>query len=185
MGIHTWDRYFEYENKALKSYIETIERFCSECHTNEDYGSCENCPTGIFIGRLRKYLIELSEIMEKYKFRDLKDEKTKFMIEIRKLLKKMPKLHPFYLSRDDETNSESVFNKLKKLSFEFDLWEKCFDKEFEWKMHIAELMSLGKKMKKIRKRRKLKKKGMKKRMKKQIMKKLKKEGRKQKRRKFN
>ena len=127
MGIHTWDGYFEYENKALKSYIETIERFCSECHTDEDYGGCDRCPTGIFVGQLKKYLIELREIMENYKFRDPKDEKTEFMIRVRKLLKKMPKLHPLYLPRDDETNPDSVFNKLKKLSFEFDLWEKCFD----------------------------------------------------------
>ncbi len=127
MGIHTWDKYFEYENKALKSYIETVERFCSECHTNEDYGKCENCPTGIFAGQLTKYLIELSEIMEKDKFRKANDEKMKIMLEIRKLIKKMPDLHPFYIPRSEETNTNSIFNKLKKLSFELDLWEKCFD----------------------------------------------------------
>jgi len=126
MGLHTWDGYVEYENKALKSYLETIERFCSECHTNEDYNGCENCPTGMFIGQLRNYLIELSEITKKDKFGNFEDKKTGFMIEIRKLLEKMPKLHPLYLSRDDETNPYSAFNKLKKLSFEFDLWEKCF-----------------------------------------------------------
>lgn len=148
VGIHTWDGYSEYESKALRSYIETIERFCSECHTNEDYNGCENCPTGIFIGQLRKYLIEASEIMENYKFRDPKDEKTEFMIKIRKLIQKIPKLHPLYLPVDEEYEFNSVFNKLKKLSFEFELLEECFRREFEWKMHIAELMNLGKKMKK-------------------------------------
>lgn len=154
MGIHTWDRYVEYENKALKSYIETIERFCSECHTNEDYGGCEGCPTGIFIGQLGKYLIELSEIMEKDKFRKAKDEKTEIMIKIRKLLKKMPKLHPLYLPVDEEYKFNSVFNKLKKISFELDLWEKCFYKEFEWKMHLAEIKRLGEKLKKSKRRKK-------------------------------
>ena len=149
MGIHTWDGYFEYENKALKSYLETIERFCNGCHTNEDYGGCENCPTGAFIGQLRKYLVELSEIMERDKFRKSKDEKAEIMIEIRKCLKKMPKLHPLYLSKDDEANPNFVFNKLKKLSFEFDLWKKCFDERtndfFSKKRWLDEIKKLKKK----------------------------------------
>jgi hypothetical protein len=156
MGIHTWDRYSEYENKALKSYIETIERFCSECHTNEDYNGCENCPTGIFIGQLKKYLIETSEIMENYKFRDSKDEKTDFMIKIRKLIQKMPKLHPLYLSVSEEYEFNSIFNKLKKLSFEFELLEECFCREFEWKMHITEIRRLGKKMKNKQRKKEIK-----------------------------
>ena len=152
MGIHTWDGYFEYENKALKSYIETIERFCSECHTNEDYGSCEKCPTGIFVGQLRKYIIELSEIMEKDKFRKGKDEKTEIMIGIRKLLKKMPKLHPLYLPRDEETNPNSVFNKLKKISFEFDLWEKCFWERANDFLNRKRWLDEAKKLKKKRRK---------------------------------
>ena len=147
MGIHTWDGYFEYEGKALKSYIETVERFCSECHTNEDYNGCGNCPTGIFIGQLKKYLIEISEIMENYKFRKPKDEKTEIMIKVRKLIQKMPKLHPLYLPVDEDYEFNSVFNKLKKLCFELELLEECFRKKFEWKMHITDLMNLGKKMK--------------------------------------
>ena len=152
MGIHTWDKYFEYENKSLKSYIETVERYCSECHTNEDYGSCEKCPTGIFVGQLRKYLIELSDIMEKNKFREDKDEKTEIMIRIGKLLKKMPKLHPLYLPVDEDYEFNSVFNKLKGLSFELNLWEECFNKKFEWNMHLSEIRKLDEKSKEAKRR---------------------------------
>jgi len=143
MGIHTWDGYFGYENKALKSYIETIERYCSECHTNDDYDGCEHCPTGIFIGQLRKYLVGISEIMENDKFRKAQDEETKIMIEIRKLVKKMPELHPLYLPVNEEYEFNSTFNQLKKLSFELNLQEECLHKEFEWKMHLAEIRRLG------------------------------------------
>lgn len=143
MGIHTWDGYFGYENKALKSYLETIERFCSECHTNEDYNGCENCPTGIFIGQLKKYLVEISEIMENDKFRKAQDEETKIMIKVRKLIKKMPKLHPLYLPVNEEYEFNSTFNQLKKLSFELNLREECLYKKFEWKMHLAEIRKLG------------------------------------------
>ena len=114
MGIHTWDSYSGYENKALKSYLETIERFCSECHTNEDYGSCEKCPTGIFVNNLKRYLLEIHESSI------LKDQARLFR-KMKRLVKKMPKLHPLYLPRDEETNPDSVFNKLKKLSFGLDL----------------------------------------------------------------
>ena len=147
MGIHTWDGYWEYESKALKSYLETIERFCSECHTNEDYNGCEDCPTGKFVNQLKKYLINNSEIMKNYKFRDPKDKKTEVMIKIKKYLKKMPKLHPLYLPVSEDYEFNSVFNNLKKLCFELELLEECWRKKFEWKMHIADLRNLGEKMK--------------------------------------
>ena len=147
MGIHTWDSYSGYENKALKSYLETIERFCSECHTNEDYGSCEKCPTGIFVNNLKRYLLEIHESSI------LKDQARLFR-KMKRLVKNMPKLHPLYLPRDEETNPDSVFNKLKKLSFGLDLWEECFDKKFEWKMHLADIRKLGEKLKKDKKRKK-------------------------------
>ena len=145
MGIHTWNGYFEYENRALKSYIETIERFCSECHTNEDYGRCEDCPTGKFIGQLRKYLLEIPES-------DILKDQARILQKIKQLLKKMPDLHPLYLPVDEDYKFNSVFNNLKKLSFELNLWEECFHRESEWKMHISDIRGLGKKMKKIKKK---------------------------------
>ncbi len=139
MGIHTWDGYFEHESRALKSYLETIERFCSECHTNEDYGSCEKCPTGIFINQLKKYLLEIPE-------QNIPEEK-KIMKEIKKHLIKMSKLHPLYLSFDMESDFNSAFNTLKKLSFEFDLYEKCFMQQFNHAMWKRQLLGISKKSK--------------------------------------
>ncbi len=139
MGIHTWDGYFDYESKALKSYIETIERFCSECHTDEDYGSCEKCPTGIFVNQLKKYLLEISE--------QNNPEEKRIMKEIKRYLAKMPKLHPLYLSFDMESDFNSAFNELKKLSYEFDLYEKCSLQKFNHAMWRRELLELSKKSK--------------------------------------
>ena len=144
MGIHTWDSYSGYENKALKSYIETIERFCSECHTNENYNGCENCPTGIFVNNLKRYLLEIHES-------DILKDQTKLFKRMKRLIKKMSKLHPLYLPVDEDYEFNSVFNKLKKLCFELELWEECLRKKFEWKMHIADIMSLGEKRKRKQK----------------------------------
>ncbi len=141
MGIHTWDGYVEYENAALKSYLETIERFCTNCHTNEDYGSCEKCPTGIFVRNLRRYLLNACESDE------LKD-KTKLLRQMKQLIKKMPKLHPLYLTIDDEAKPDSVFNRLKKVSFELDLWKKCFDERANFWLSRKELFDKVKDKKK-------------------------------------
>ena len=154
MGIHTWDSYVDYESKALKSYLEIIERFCSECHTNEDYDGCENCPTGKFVNQLKEYLLEIHES-------DILKGQAKIFQKIKKQIKKMPELHPLYLPVNEEHKFNSVFNKLKKLSFELDLWERCFDKKFEWKMHIADLKRLGEKLKNEKKMKRRKKKNAK------------------------
>ena len=141
MGVHTWNGYFGYESKALKSYLETIERFCSECHTNKDYNGCENCPTGRFTNQLKKYLLEIPES-------DILKDQSKILLEVKKLLKKMPDLHPIYLPVSEKYDFNSIFNKLKKLSFELELWEECFCKKFEWKMHIGDLKKLSTKINK-------------------------------------
>jgi len=140
MGIHTWNGYFEYESKSLKSYIETIERFCSECHTNEDYGSCEECPTGIFIGQLKKYLLEIPES-------DVLKEQANILQKIKRLLKKMSDLHPLYLSVCEKFEFNSVFNQLKRLSFELDLYEKCLEQKFRYFIFKRELQKLDGKTK--------------------------------------
>jgi hypothetical protein len=69
------------------------------------------------------------------------------MKEIKKYLIKMPKLHPLYLSFDMELDFNSPLNKIKKLSFEFDLYEKCSVQQFNHALWKRKLLEISKKSK--------------------------------------
>lgn len=120
MGIHSCFGYVGYEDTALKSFIETIERFCNGCHTNDDFdGSCDKCPAGIFVNKCKSYLLSCHESTKL-------TDKAKLIKKMKTLLKRLPELGPCYLPRDDRHNPKSAFNKLKVLSYELDLYEKCY-----------------------------------------------------------
>ena len=129
MGIRTWNGYSGYENKASESYIETLERFCSECHTNEGYKGCENCSTGIFLKQLRDYLLSASES-------DILKDQAKLLRKLKKIIKSLSNLSPCYPVDLDE---------LKKVSFVLDLWEEAFYKISQCEMFKLEVKKLVKK----------------------------------------
>ena len=60
MGMHYPLGYSGYETQFLKTFIELLDRFCHNCHTNKDVnGNCEKCPMGYLIYASKKYMLNI------------------------------------------------------------------------------------------------------------------------------
>jgi hypothetical protein len=67
MGLRSPFDYSGYEVTMAEVLINLLEKFCSGCHTNEDYRRhCKGCPAGQLIYRCRKYLLEIDEVDNRY-----------------------------------------------------------------------------------------------------------------------
>lgn len=110
MGIHYPIGYSGYEIQFLKTFIELIDRFCHNCHTNKDVnGNCKKCPIGYLIYTSKRYMLEVHE--------SLCDKKeTKILQLIKKEIKKIEP-HPCfdtYFIFDKKKPKDSLL-KLRKL----------------------------------------------------------------------
>lgn len=62
MGLHSPLGYVGYIRPMAKTIIDLIERFCSACHTNNDYDKgCKGCPVGQLIYEARDYILTSQE----------------------------------------------------------------------------------------------------------------------------
>ena len=60
MGLRTPFGYAGYERAMAETAIELLDRFCSGCHTNEDFeGGCKECPIGNMIYACKRYVEEM------------------------------------------------------------------------------------------------------------------------------
>jgi hypothetical protein len=58
MGIHYPFKYVGYEGAFLHTFIDLIDNFCTNCHTNDDVDNdCGKCPIGNLIFAAENYLM--------------------------------------------------------------------------------------------------------------------------------
>ena len=82
MGIHSPFGYIGYEVKFGRTIVELLKRFCSTCHTDEDFEEgCRGCPVGNLIYRARDYLLDAYE-----SDRDVSKKETLVLRKIKKQL---------------------------------------------------------------------------------------------------
>ncbi|MFA5299080.1 MAG: hypothetical protein WC389_12810 [Lutibacter sp.] len=58
MGLHAPFGYVGYESTMAQTIIDLLDKFCSGCHTNDDYHKgCRGCPCGNLICECREYIL--------------------------------------------------------------------------------------------------------------------------------
>ncbi len=88
MGIHYPFGYVGYESTCLHTFIFLIDSFCSGCHTNQDVGSCRQCPVGKLVFKAKEYLLNAYES-------DICTQEAKILRKIKRAIKRIDP-HPLF-----------------------------------------------------------------------------------------
>lgn len=114
MGLQNPFRYTNNEDTMLKTFIDTLDNFCVQCHTNEKCGGCKKCPAGTLIYACKKYIedMELYDSEEDVPEEDILEFRT--LEDIKRVIKNIepePMFNDSYLSQDEP--SEDILEKLR------------------------------------------------------------------------